>query len=109
MASGEEKIRLLRRLFSEGPLNAATLEELKLYLMLLVAAGPLEEEQAIGLQTLRRALGREITLKELLNLGKHLEGRSLARLWLDPLAKRLQLRYRILLPKGWTSPARERD
>jgi hypothetical protein len=107
MTSGGEKIRLLRRLFSEGSLDAATLEELKLYLMLLVVAEPLQEEQTVGLKTLRRALGRKISLKELLDLGRQLEGRSLARLSFDPVAKRPQVRYRILLPKGWVSPAPE--
>jgi hypothetical protein len=84
------------------------LEELKLYLMLLVVAGSLQEEQTVGLHTLRRALGREISLRELLDLGKHLEGRALARLWIDPLARRPRLRYRILLPKGWP-PTRAKD
>lgn len=107
MTPGEEKIRLLRRLFSEGSLDAATLEELKLYLLLLVIAGSVQEEQAVGVSTIRRALGRKISLRDLLDLGSHLERHSLVRLWLDPSAKGLQLRYRILLPKGWVSPVPE--
>lgn len=107
MTAAREKIRLLRRLFSEGSLDVTTLEELKLYLALLVVAGSLHEEQTVGLRTLRRAMGKEMSVKQVLDLGRSLEGYSLARLRPDPSAKRPRVRYRLLLPKRWVSPSRK--
>ncbi|MFQ5883062.1 MAG: hypothetical protein ACE5I9_11465 [Candidatus Methylomirabilales bacterium] len=100
-ASGEGKIRLLRRLFSEGFLNAVTLEELKLYLMLLVGAEPLEEEQTIDPRTVGRALGREINPMELLQIARRLEDRSLVHIRLDVSTGQVLFRYRLIFPRSW--------
>jgi hypothetical protein len=83
-----QKIRLLRRLSESETLGPLSIRTLKLYLVLLVWARRIEREYTVDLRTLRRALGCELTRRQVLRIGSVLERRGLALLRpCDPLMK----------------------
>jgi hypothetical protein len=73
-----QKIRLLRQLSESGILGPLSGRTLKLYLVLLVLAKRIGREHTTDLQTLRRALGCDLTRRQLLMIGAALERRDLA-------------------------------
>lgn len=72
-----QKIRLLRQLSGSEILSLSG-RTLKLYLVLLVSARRIGRECTVDLQTLRRALGCDLTQRQLLRIGTVLERRGLA-------------------------------
>lgn len=75
-----QKVRLLRRLSESEVLRVLSGKALKLYLVLLVSADRIGQEKTIDMQTMRRALGHELTRSQLLRIGAALKRRGLATL-----------------------------
>lgn len=75
-----QKIRLLRQLSESEFLRVLPSNALKLYLVLLVSAERIGREEYIEAQTIRGALGRNLTRRQLLRLGAALGRRGLATL-----------------------------
>lgn len=73
-----QKIRLLRQLSGSEILSFLPGRALKLYLVLLVSAERIGREETIEVQIMRRALGCDLTRRQLLRIGTALERRGLA-------------------------------
>jgi len=106
MGAAREKVMLLRRICKGPWIVLLPLDALKLYLVLLADAAGIGTEHAIAVPTVQRALGRKISVAQILNLGKTLEGDGLAAIRAAPghppshrrARQPLRLYYRILRP-----------
>lgn len=75
-----QKIRLLRQLCASEILPSLPAKVLRLYLLLLVSAGQIGREETIVVTSIRRALGRRLTRRQMLRIGAALEYHGLATL-----------------------------
>jgi hypothetical protein len=73
-----QKIQLLRQLSAPEILSSLPGKALKLYLVLLVSAERIGREETIDVQIMRRALGCDLTRRQLLRIGLALERHGLA-------------------------------
>ncbi len=74
------KIGLLRQLSGSEILGLLPGRVLKLYLVLLVSAEQIGREETIDLRTVRKALGRQLTRRQMQSMGAALERWGLATL-----------------------------
>jgi len=75
-----QKIRLLRQLSGSEILRVLPAKALKLYLVLLVSAQRVGRKESIEVQVIQRALGNDLTRRELLRIGAALWDHDLATL-----------------------------
>jgi len=75
----DEQVKLLTRVCQSRWFSSMSTEELKLYLLLLVSAVRIGQEERIGWEILKRGLGESLTAKKIELLAEVLGWHELAR------------------------------
>jgi hypothetical protein len=75
----DEQVKLLTRVCQSRWFASMSTEELKLYLLLLVSAVRIGQEERIGWEILKRGLGESLTAKKIELLAEALDWHELAR------------------------------